>query len=236
MENSCRRYYSDWAFISSGALKVIAAGSMIIDHIGFALFPKMTILRIIGRISFPIYCFLLAESARYTGDIRRFLFRLGIFALISELPFNLAFWRRVSYTPHQNVYFTLFLGVAMIALWQRQLPPLPGQAGEILVLACTCQIAWMLRTDYAWTGIMLIAVFYYFRDSVVIRFLLAGAVLCSMGKIEPYALAAFIPIALYNGEHTLCGKKAKTIFYALYPVHLVILWILWLIMHRVLNL
>ena len=110
MEDSCRRYYSDWAFISSGALKVIAAGSMIIDHIGFALFPKITILRIIGRISFPIYCFLLAESARYTGNIRRFLFKLGIFALISEIPFNLALEEGQLHPPPECVFHLVSRG------------------------------------------------------------------------------------------------------------------------------
>lgn len=234
MQDSCQNGYSDWAFISSGALKMIAAVSMIIDHIGFALFPKMICLRIIGRISFPIYCFLLAESARYTRDIHKFLLRLGIFALISELPFNLAFWRVPFYGRHQNVYFTLFLGVAMIAMWQKHLPALPGQTGELMVLAGACAAASLMRTDYMWNGIMVIAAFYYFHDNQLLKCILAGAALCCMGNIEPYAAAAFIPIALYNGKQTLRGRCVRNAFYALYPVHLAILWICWLIMHRVL--
>lgn len=131
--------------ISGSTVKIIAVVTMLIDHVAAALFTRMVIsrgffyaagneqrliewmkvngllfvvtqlMRLIGRLGFPIFCFLLVEGFQKTGNVKKYAFRLGLFALISEIPFNLAFSGRVWAPGYQNVYFTLLIGI--LALW-----------------------------------------------------------------------------------------------------------------------
>lgn len=121
--------------LTGNGLKWIAIITMLIDHMAVALiqngiFQSNTIIltqeqwqrcyqlywimRYVGRIGFPIFCFLLVEGFYYTHNIKRYLFRLGIFALISEVPFDFALFQNVFYLSYQNVYFTLLIGVVTL--------------------------------------------------------------------------------------------------------------------------
>lgn len=113
--------------LSAFHLKLIALSCMIIDHIGVIIFNyKVDMLNYIGRIAFPIYAFLVAEGCRHTQDRKQYLLRLGIFALISELPFDFAFhYARLGSFPRfedflglTNIFFTLFLSVACIHIYE----------------------------------------------------------------------------------------------------------------------
>ena len=105
--------------VSGSALKCIAMASMLTDHIGYVLFPQYLILRMIGRLAFPIYCFLLVEGAMHTGNIRKYEIRLLAFALISELPFDYAFYGGIRWES-QNVFLTLLFGKAREGVgWDR---------------------------------------------------------------------------------------------------------------------
>lgn len=103
-------------------LKLIALVTMVVDHVGAVLLPQFGFLRAIGRTAFPLYAFLAAEGCRRTGDRNRYLLRLGLFALISEIPFDLAFGAffigerlpRINLMDHTNIFFTLFFGVACV--------------------------------------------------------------------------------------------------------------------------
>ena len=97
-------------------LKMIAITTMLIDHVGAVLLPQYPILRIIGRIAFPIFCFLLVEGFMHTHDVIRYMTRIGLFALISEIPFDLLFYGRILDGTHQNVFFTLFIGLVMLTI------------------------------------------------------------------------------------------------------------------------
>ena len=101
--------------MSSFVLKLLAMISMAIDHTGALLFPGNEVLRLIGRIAFPIYCFLLAEGFVYTSSRRRYLIRMAVWSVISEPVFDFAFYRTWWEPAYQNVFFTLFLGLT--ALW-----------------------------------------------------------------------------------------------------------------------
>lgn len=100
-------------------LKLIALITMFIDHIGAVFFPQLRILRAIGRISFPIYVFLAAEGCRYTSSRWKYMLRLGLFALISELPYDLALHPGLplGLLNRTNVFYTLFLAVVSVQIF-----------------------------------------------------------------------------------------------------------------------
>ena len=213
--------------LNTFTLKMIAIISMLVDHIGHIFFPEVMIFRIVGRIAFPIFAYVLAEGIYYTKDITKYMMRLGIFALLSEIPYDLAIMGSVLEFSHQNVFFTLFFGVLMFWLYKKiEQPGLKTGALVVIFLlgifACQC-----LNTDYSDIGILLIFAFYMYRDKKVGKLVLAGALFLGLTDgLQLYALLALPLIALHNGEQ---GAKMKTFFYLFYPAHLLILYIVYLI-------
>lgn len=189
--------------------------------------------RYIGRIAFPIYCFLLVEGFKRTRDVGRYALRLGIFAIVSEIPFDLCFNASIIEFTYQNVFFTLFIGlITMIAVdragghkWSENI-----MADRICryFFAAAFTVAGiaaaeLLSTDYAGTGVMCVMVLYFFRNRRVAQ-AVAGAVAFSWEITAPLA---FLPILAYNGKR---GLKLKYFFYAFYPVHLLLIYIVCVIM------
>ncbi len=198
-------------------LKCIAMVSMLIDHMGAILFPQYLILRMVGRIAFPIYCFLLVEGAMHTGDIRKYELRLLGFALISEIPFDLAFRGGINWE-HQNVFFTLFLGVVAIELAERY----KNKFILVMIFALMILFAEFLNTDYGGKGIVFILCYYLLYERKAVKqllFLLENFLLYGRG-VQMYASFAVFPMLLYNGRK---GPSMKYFFYVFYPLHLLIL-------------
>lgn len=106
--------------INASILKWIAVITMLIDHIGLVFFPEYEILRLIGRISFPIFAFLLCEGYKHTSNIWKYFFRLGIFAIISEIPYNICLYNQVFYPYSQNIFFELLLGLLVLYLIDKE--------------------------------------------------------------------------------------------------------------------
>lgn len=193
-------------------------------------------LRGIGRLAFPIFCFLLVEGFLHTCNSRRYLLRLGIFAAVSEVPFDLAFHQKWYDPQYQNVFFTLFFGfIAMMGIfWCRnrmtdglregkQWLYMLGFFGQFIVTLVCALAAWLWHTDYGWYGVMVIALLYLLHTDKV-KQILGGAVLFFINlNLESLGAAAFLPIALYNGKR---GIRMKYFFYLYYPVHLLILAII----------
>lgn len=216
--------------MSGSILKLVAMISMLIDHTAAATLRFMSmnatqvqvynLMRDIGRMAFPIYCYLLVEGFLHTTDVKKYLTRLGLFALLSEIPFDLAITGKVLEFGHQNVFFTLFLG--LVSIWvvdfiqKKRLPV----TGYVVVFICLCT-AWMLKTDYAYTGVLVIIVMYLLRRKKVLAFLAGcGLLLLFYGTGELPALVGIIFVALYNGRR---GLNLKYFFYLFYPVHLALL-------------
>lgn len=218
--------------MSAAVLKVIAALCMLIDHVGYWFFPHADLLRIIGRIAFPIYAFCIAEGCFRTRSRGQYLFRLALFALISELPFDLYFFPGFDLLGQANVGFTLLFGAAGLMLWQRW----EGRPGlRLVALAATAGLAltaYVLDTDYSAAGVMMIFLFGLvwelperYRPAGRTAALLLGVILLMcMGSwdLEWFALLAAPLLIFYNGQR---GKLPlpRYFFYAYYPAHLILL-------------
>lgn len=234
---------SKFKILSGNGLKIIAIVTMLIDHIGaiviengilkirdvtdFNVFFQskyMTfwwgmdmILRMIGRIAFPIFCFLLVEGFLHTRNPKKYACRLLLFCFISEIPFDLALWGTWFYAGYQNVYFTLFIG--LLALMGMKKYQDSTWKPAVVVLACSIG-AFLLKTDYGAFGVLLIVLLYWLRDQVRMQTILG----CISVAWEVTAPLAFIPIRMYNGKR---GKwNLKYLFYAFYPAHIFVLWVI----------
>ena len=216
--------------MNGNQLKWIAIVTMLIDHIGYVLVPSSTplygICRLIGRLAFPIFCFLLTEGLLHTRNRRRYLTRLLAFALVSEIPFDLAFHGGVLEFSSQNVFFTLFLGLLGLVIYD-WLAPKISFAAMLGPLACVLAAEWM-GTDYGGLGVLMISVCYLFRENRYLRLGALGAANVCMSlefsDRQYFACAALIPLFFYNGERGKGGKWSQYFFYLFYPLHLLLLW------------
>lgn len=225
--------------LSGSTLKLIAIITMLIDHIGAAVIVRVLLsgnwspemyevyssMRVIGRVAFPIFCFLLIEGFEHTRDRKKYALRLLAFAVISEIPFNLAFKSEVLEFGYQNVFFTLFIGlVTIMAIHvveeKQEWHPCLRIAVAIVIGFAGMMVAYLLRTDYDAKGVMCILALYLFRKMRGLQ-ILAGCI--AFGSFELPALVAFIPIAFYNGKR---GWNIKYFFYLFYPLHLVLLYLI----------
>lgn len=202
-------------------LKIIALVSMTIDHIGAMLFPEYIILRIIGRLAFPIYCFLLVEGFFHTSNRKNYLIRLGIFAMISEIPFDLAFSGKIINIANQNVFFTLFIGLLVMHFCEFA----SSDMSRYLMCAIGMVAAWAFQTDYGAYGVAMILGFYLFRKIKVSIYIFQIVMnVLVIGGTQAAGALALIPIEFYNGERG--GDKFKMMFYWWYPLHLMVLYII----------
>lgn len=234
MEQTLEKQKSEWRFgcIDGTVLKLIAMATMLIDHIGDIFFPDVFWMRFIGRIAMPIFSFCIAEGFSYTRDKKKYLLRLGIFALISELPFDLAFFREFLYFGHQNVMVTFFLTVLTLVLWDRitaaEGKPKPTQViAGIIVLMAMCIFAILLSTDYSCFGIMTVWIFYQLRKQAHWLRSLVGVGFLALTRTMGYNIGvvlSLIPLLLYNGKK---GKGLKWLFYVFYPGHLLVLYLIY---------
>lgn len=213
--------YSRKIGLSTFDLKCIAVVTMLIDHIGAFLYTDQVWLRYIGRLAFPIYCFLIVEGYYHTRDVRKYIGRLAVFALISEIPFDLACMGSVVYMDHQNVYFTLALGLLCICVIDRLGWNLMS-AGLLVVTGLLTY--YVIRPDYGIGGLLMMIGFYLFRRQPLNRLLCIGAINCfCYGPIQWAGTFALVPIRFYDGKK---GPSAKYFFYAFYPVHLLLLYLI----------
>ncbi len=239
METTLEENRTSKGGISADALKWIAIITMLIDHIGAAIlengfiqaYPKLQtidfVLRLIGRIAFPIFCFQIIEGFAHTRNLRNYILRLFVFALLSEIPFDFAFRGEVGIVS-QNVFFTLFIGlvaITVISKFENKQAWLRGLM-TFFVSIVAMGLAEFLRTDYGAVGVFLILVLYYFQSKRILQ--------CTVGAVsflwEPTSLLSFVLFYFYNGRRTM--KWNKYFFYLFYPGHLLILYGLFLILKQ----
>lgn len=219
--------------LAQEGVKAIACLSMLLDHIGAALVPGDG-LRIVGRIAFPIYCFLLAEGIFYTKNPRKYGLRLLMGAILAEVPFDLLLFGGLTWA-HSSVMVTLLLGFLYGVLAGR----VEKVEYRILLVLPFLAAAEVLGSDYGGAGVAVIAVFVLTRDMprrVLIQTVGLGVICYSMHSypvrlgpiavpIEMFALLAMIPIARYDGRKLTGSRAVQWGFYLFYPVHLAVLLI-----------
>lgn len=213
---------------------------MCIDHVGAVFFPwdfpvwiggsAYPLLRLVGRLSFPIFAFLLSEGAVHTSNWRKYALRLLILFVLSEGIYDLLFHGSIFYPQNQNIMLTLLIGLLSIQadIWlNRKLPGTVGEVLGILTALLGCAAAELLCADYGLYGILLIYLFYRVRKSRLGQLLvLAGMNAFLYGGIQTFAVFAWIPIALYDGTPGLRNRIFRDGFYLFYPLHLAVLLLL----------
>ena len=230
---------------SGTTLKCIACITMLIDHIGASclevgilrpmldagtlssdtlashpLYLLDCILRFTGRLAFPIFCFLLVEGFVHTHDVKRYFLRLLLFGLLSEVPFDLAFFRLPVDPSQQNVYWTLALGVLAMTGLQRFETADNAVTWKGLLCAGGCVLlAFLAHTDYNGIGVIIICALYLTRADRK-RQCLVGALLFAYELTAPLA---FVLIWFYNGQRGQCSKTMQKCFYWFYPAHIALL-------------
>ena len=225
--------------LSQECLKIIACVTMLVDHMGAVFMPSTAgysvyyAMRIIGRLAFPIYCFLLAEGVAHTKNPVKYGLRLFIGVLLAEIPFDLALFGRFAWG-HQSVMVTLLLGFGMALVMQKL------DRTKLVPVIAFAFLAELFQTDYGAWGIFMIALFVMTRERkdrnnlqligmLIICYFMNSAAIPIFGirvPVELFAVLALVPIFLYSGKKSTTSKGVQTAFYLFYPVHLLMLYII----------
>lgn len=177
------------------------------------------VFRYCGRLAFPILAFLVAEEFMRTRNRWEYTMRMLVFALISEIPFDLAVYHTPFYFQYQNMLFTLFLGMMVMMVMEHT----RNTTIRVAALFGGCALSWLIQSDYNVVGVLLIVTMYWFRHHDIAQ-LTGGVVICAVESISYYCISAlsFVPIVMYNGRRG--ALQLKYLFYVFYPVHLVVLY------------
>ena len=233
--------------LSSNILRAIAVMLMLSDHIWATYMSLGDWMTNIGRMAFPIFAFQIAEGFVHTSDFKKYALRLLGFAVVTEIPFNLFYSSRFFNPYHQNVLFTLLLGLLAIKV-------IDSLKKEFSFKKLGVSVLWLLLicigsvigfVDYGFLGMLTVVMFYLLRD-FPFAFIaqLIGMILINIvffeGQVVPvelfgkvyeiptqgFAVFSLIPIWLYKGKKGVSSKALQYGFYAFYPVHMLILYLI----------
>lgn len=232
--------------LSAAALHILAMAFMLMDHLWATLLPAQEWLTCVGRIAFPIFAFMAVEGYFHTHNLKKYLLRMLIFAVISEVPFDLMYGGTWFYPVHQNVIWTLMMGLVGIHLMET-VRKKKSTFVYILVSAIVVILGGLLGTlsmvDYYGIGVLTVFIFYFFRGRkwwcllgqmlalywvnvemlgglmYPIRLFGMEFELCQQGL----ALLALLPIWLYRGRQGYHSKPFQYFCYAFYPIHMLVI-------------
>ncbi len=233
--------------MSSFVLKLIAIFAMVVDHVGDAYFKKATVMNLIGRIAFPIFAFQISEGYIHTKNLKKYFFRLFLFAIISQIPFMLFLSTYNGDIYSLNIFFTLFFGLLAIFLYDKiKKVSFTFFKSNIInnifkYTLCTMPaifiaiLAELFKFDYGFFGIAIIFLFYVFKNNktlMCIFYILSSIIKYIFSILEfgyhyfyillcLFTILSIVFICLYNKKQ---GKKVKYLLYAFYPVHLLIIY------------
>ena len=236
--------------ISTATLHILAMALMLMDHLWATLLPAQEWLTCVGRHAFPIFAFMAVEGYFHTHDFKKYALRMLLFAVISEIPFDFMYGGTWFYPVHQNVIWTLLLGLLGINIMETARKKRKKWAFiliSVIVVIVGAALGTLCMLDYYGTGVLTIFIFYFFHGrkwwcllgQLVALYwvnveLLGGLVypiqlfgmefeLCQQGL----ALLSLIPIWLYRGRQGYHSKPFQYLCYAFYPVHMAIIVLVW---------
>lgn len=225
------------ANLDTNFLKLIAIICMTFDHVGKVFFPDVLIFQIIGRIAFPIFAYCIVVGCLYTKDLKKYIFRLSMFAIISQPFYILAHYPHLNDFIEQfgtlNIFFTLIIGVIAVASLKHK---------KWIVFAATILIVSVFNFDYGINGIMLMLIFYIFRNKPIYSILFGTALLASpflyesteginiFGRIFDIQGFSVLALIFIYSKTDFKPKINKYFFYAYYPLHLFAIYLVRLIL------
>lgn len=242
--------------LSTATLHILAMTFMLLDHSWATIFPGQEWMTCVGRIAFPIFAFMLVEGYFHTHNLKKYMLRMLVFALISEIPFDIMYGGQWFYPYHQNVLWTFLIALGGIYLMEKI-----KQKGKLwltilvdaLIVIGGLALGYLTMVDYYGIGIVTVFVFYFFRKRT--WWCLLGQVACLYflnveilgGYYYPVnilgfevelvqqslALLALIPIWLYRGRQGYHSKPFQYFCYAFYPLHILVLDIILEVMFRI---
>ena len=212
--------------LTAAHLRILALFLMLLDHLWATVVPGNNWMTYLGRMAFPIFAFQAAEGYHHTHDFKGYCKRLAIFALVSEIPYNLMIFSSPIFPFHQNVMLTLLLGLLACRAWDQR---------KLGWLALICLAAVLTFPDYGVMGVLTVLMFHALRDWKWAQLLMLIAInwfgfegqQLVFGSIkmpiQAFAILAFLPISLYHGEKGPGGKWLQYGSYLFYPLHMLIL-------------
>ena len=233
---------------TSFSLHIMAMVFMLCDHLWGTIVPGADWLTCIGRLTFPIFAFMIVEGYFHTKNLKKYVCRLFVFAILSEIPFNLAMGSRIFYPVHQNVLWSFLISIGLIH-WNEKVKE--KQLWKRVVIGLTSigigYVAGLITfVDFYHAGILTVLVFYFFKDRKWWCYL--GQLLClwyinfeMLGGLsyevhifgethfiarQGIAVLALIPIWLYKGRQGYHSRMLQYFYYAFYPLHLLILGVI----------
>ena len=232
--------------LSSFSLHILAMVFMLMDHMWATVVPGNLWLNCVGRLVFPMFAFMLVEGYHRSRSVRKYMLRLLIFAIVSEVPFDLMVSGSLLYPFCQNVMWTLLLGLGTMYLIDRLIG---GKQSLLRYLAAfaavivSAVLATLLMLDYFGFGVLTVLTFYIFRGGnwisrlgqlvclALINLELIGGLVMPVSLFglsfdlpqQGFALLSLVFIWLYNGRQGPHGKAVKYSFYVFYPLHMLIL-------------
>lgn len=234
-----------WKCIDALTLKVMAMAFMLLDHMWATVLPGAQWCTMVGRLAFPIFCFQIVEGFYQTSNRKRYIQRMLVFALLSEIPFNLMASDNLVFPIHQNVMFTFLIALLLMSWMERY----RNQLWKFVAVSVVCSAVGYIVgnftfVDYYGFGVLMVLVFYWTHD---LRFgwvlQLAGLLLINNAMagisfiiplfghqfelpMQMIAVLALIPIWMYNGKQGYHSKPLQYACYAFYPVHMCVLYII----------
>ncbi|MBE6908994.1 MAG: hypothetical protein E7474_05255 [Ruminococcaceae bacterium] len=228
-EDNMRKTPERIQLLDGTALKLIALVSMVFDHVGDNFFPDQIWMRVIGRIAMPIFAFCIAEGFSHTRNKPKYLLRMLLFGVISEVPFDLVASGKLLEFTHQNIMLTFTWAILGLLCYEKLLENKRTKGRYVLagfVLLVFFLSSLFLGLDYNLLGVGLIIVYYLLRDKAPLinnaAAIVFHAILRNVG-IYWFGLLGFLPILMYNGQR---GKGLKWLFYVFYPGHLLLIYLL----------
>lgn len=219
-------------------IKIVAILTMFVDHLGVFVFPDQYLFRLVGRLSFPLFAWAIANGAYHTKNINKYLLRIFILAVVSQLPYWLIFNVSGVTNPGLNILFTFSLALLAVILLNKTRKLLL----RLLVVVTVSLLALVLKTDYQAFGVLSVIVFYLLYNKPLFMgiayFLLTNVFflfpLCVnkflgsvfqvsyLNILELFSVVSVFIIALYNNKK---GRDIKLLFYTFYPLHLLFLYL-----------